>query len=85
MGAYEHAEDSFSRSVSLPLLFEGDSFVYRRSYLYLGKIHDLTGEREEAIKYYNLVLGYPEYDECHDCARSFLKEPYKGKSCDEAG
>jgi hypothetical protein len=85
MGIYELAEGSFSRSVSLPLQFEDDTFVYRRSYLYLGKIHDLTGEREEAIKCYNLVLGYPEYDDCHDHARRFLKKPYKGESCDEPG
>jgi hypothetical protein len=61
----------------LPLLLERDGFAHRHSYLYLGKIQDLWGNRDEARNYYNHVLSYPEYDEAQDQARNLIREPYK--------
>lgn len=50
------------------------------SYLYLGMIDDLEGNREEAKSYYNKLLDMKEYGQSHKLANEYLKKPYKGKN-----
>lgn len=47
------------------------------SYLYLGMINDLKGDRNKAIKYYNQVLDIKEYGQSHTLAKKYLKEPFR--------
>jgi len=74
IGNYEKSIDSFLKAASLPTGEAG--FVPLSSYFYLGKIHDLMGERDAAVKYYHTALEYPEYNYEHDEARKFLHTPY---------
>lgn len=77
MGNLKTACKYFVKALSLPILRKKYEWVYRHSYLYLGRTHDLIGERDMAINYYNHVLQYPEYDNTHDRARELLKTPYR--------
>ena len=45
--------------------------------LMLGKIHDVQGERGRAVERYERVLGLPDFSNCHEQAREYLKEPYR--------
>jgi tetratricopeptide (TPR) repeat protein len=76
-GNFEDACEKFSKAVSLPVLRKWQSRIYRESYLYLGKIHDLLGKRDIAIDYYNQVLKCPEYDNAQDEARKYLQTAYR--------
>ena len=45
--------------------------------LMLGKIHDVQGKRRQAVERYDRVLELPDFSNCHEQARKYLKEPYK--------
>ncbi len=47
------------------------------SYLYLGMLNDLMGNRNKAIEYYNRLLDMNEYGQSHTLAKKYLKQPYK--------
>ncbi len=45
--------------------------------LYLGMIEDLSGNREEAVKYYEAVLDEKEFRDSHIRAEELIDKPYK--------
>ena len=45
--------------------------------LMLGKIHDVQNKRRLAVERYERVLELPDFSNCHEQARKYLKEPYK--------
>ena len=47
------------------------------SVLYQGEIHDLTGDRKKAIKYYEEVLDFREFGNSHERADEYLENPYQ--------
>jgi len=47
------------------------------SYLYLGMINDLEGNRDKAIKYYKALLDMREYGKSHSLAKNYIDNPYK--------
>ncbi len=47
------------------------------SYLYLGMIDDVQGNRSAAINYYKKILDLKEFQNSHMMAEKYLKEPYK--------
>lgn len=77
MGDHESATNNFLKAITLPQINKMSAFAYVRSYLYLGKICDLMGNRKKAIEYYNRVLEYTKF--CSACceAREFLDTAYK--------
>ncbi len=55
---------------------EASGFIIN-SYLYLGMINDKLGNRNEAVKYYNIVMDLRDYSNSHMMARKFLEQPYR--------
>jgi tetratricopeptide (TPR) repeat protein len=47
------------------------------SHLRAGEILDLLGRREEAIAQYEQVRRLPDFEDSHDAAARYLKEPYR--------
>ncbi len=47
------------------------------SYLYLGMIDDVQGDRNGAVNYYKKLLDLKEFDNSHVLAEKYLKAPYK--------
>ncbi len=47
------------------------------SYLYLGMLNDLQGNRDKAVKYYKELLDMREYGKSHSLAKNYLDIPYK--------
>ena len=47
------------------------------SYLYLGMLNDLQGNRDKAVNYYKELLDMREYGKSHSLAKSYLDSPYK--------
>ncbi len=60
---------------------EADSKRSRRfmvlANLMLGKIHDVQDKRRQAVERYERVLQLPDFSNCHEQARKYLKDPYK--------
>jgi tetratricopeptide (TPR) repeat protein len=54
---------------------EGSGFATMAN-LHIGMIYDLQKKRSLAIMQYQKVLGMKEYEESHNDARRYLKEPY---------
>lgn len=46
------------------------------SVLYLGQLNDQMGNREQAVAYYNELLGMKEYNNSHSAAKQYLERPY---------
>lgn len=42
----------------------------------IAKLYDLLGKREEAIKYYKIVLDITDFDNSHNEAKKYLEKPY---------
>ncbi len=47
------------------------------SYLYLGIINDLQGNRKKALAYYNKLLDMRNYGQSHSSAKQYILKPYK--------
>jgi hypothetical protein len=47
------------------------------TYLYLGMVNDLKGNREKAINYYKELLDMREYGKSHSLAKNYIENPYK--------
>ena len=47
------------------------------SYLYLGMINDLKGNRDKAVSYYKDLLDMREYGKSHSLAKDYIDNPYK--------
>ncbi|MGD8782769.1 MAG: hypothetical protein PVH88_27915 [Ignavibacteria bacterium] len=45
--------------------------------LYLGMIEDLSGNRENAIEYYEQVLDLDDFKDSHNRAEKYIETPYK--------
>lgn len=45
--------------------------------LYLGMLNDMLGKRDEAVKYYKMLLNMKEYGESRNKAKAYLQNPYK--------
>jgi len=73
IGNLEKSIEAFLKVIALP---SEEVVFYCSSYLSLGRIHDLIGERDVAVNYYKKVLEYPEYNDIHDLARQYLSTPY---------
>jgi tetratricopeptide (TPR) repeat protein len=56
---------------------EKESGFLINSYLYLGMINDLQGNRNEAIQYYKDLLDMREYGRSHSLAKNYIDKPYK--------
>ena len=78
-GRLEEAKASLAAADSLGP--EADGKRTRRfmvlANLMLGKIHDVQGERGLAVERYERVLELPDFSNCHEQAREYLKEPYR--------
>ena len=47
------------------------------SHLRAGELLDLLGKREEAVTQYEVVQGFPQYEDSHQTATKYLKSPYE--------
>ena len=47
------------------------------SHLYLGKVLDLGGNRQQAIANYQQVLSVANFEDSHSTAQGYLKKPYR--------
>jgi len=45
--------------------------------LYLGMLNDVSGRREEALKYYNELLDMKDYGNSREKAKQYIAAPYK--------
>ena len=45
--------------------------------LFLGKLHDLQGRRDEAVRHYEKVRELPDYADSRDRAKKYLRTPYR--------
>ena len=45
--------------------------------LYLGMLNDILGRRDDAVKYYNMLLDMKDYGESKNRAKQYLQTPYK--------
>jgi hypothetical protein len=56
----------------------GTKWVETWSHLYMGKIYDITGQRERAVNEYNLGIRTKDNTQgCQDEAAKYLKSPYE--------
>ncbi len=74
----ELAKTHFLNCVSLSRKVDKDkeSGFLINTLLYLGKICDIKGEREKAIKYYEDILDIDDYKNSHEKAIRYLKTPF---------
>ena len=56
---------------------EEESGFLINAVLYQGEIHDIIGDRNKAIKYYEEVLDFREFGNSHERADEFLENPYQ--------
>ncbi len=64
-------------SLSKELDKNGETTFQVFSALGLGMVHDLKGDRSEAIKYYDMVLEMKDMQLSHESAEKFKAEPYR--------
>jgi hypothetical protein len=53
-----------------------ESDAYPHAYLFLGRLADLRGQREEAATYYRKVLSLPDAAGSRDAAERHLERPF---------
>ena len=58
------------------LFLEKRSFYLGMIHLWLGKLYDLTGEREKAVEYYSKVLSLPSAAYHQTEAEGYLKTEF---------
>jgi tetratricopeptide (TPR) repeat protein len=73
LGSYDDAWEQFVRVVQLQA---SESDAYPHAYLFLGRLADLRGQREEATTYYRKVLLLPDAAGSRDAAERYLKRPF---------
>ncbi|ROL60543.1 hypothetical protein D9V86_09290 [Bacteroidetes/Chlorobi group bacterium ChocPot_Mid] len=55
---------------------DGPSGFMVKTNLYIGRILDLQGKRKYAIKQYEKILKWKDYDGSHESAKKYLQKPY---------
>jgi tetratricopeptide (TPR) repeat protein len=73
------AETHFTNCESLSRKIDRDeeSGFLVNTFLYLGKLNDVKGMRNKAIKYYEEVLDMNEFNKSYQKAEKYLKKPFK--------
>lgn len=66
-----------SENISRRIDEDEESGFLINTVLYMGEIYDLQGNREEAIKMYEEVLDFREYNDSYERAEDYLETPYK--------
>lgn len=73
LGRRQEAWEQFVRVVQLGAV-ESDS--YPHAYLWLGRLADLRGEREIALRYYRKVRSLPDAADSHAAAERLVDDPF---------
>ena len=75
---YDEAQENLDRLVSI---YDGEgepSGFHMLGILRLGMVNDATGNREDALAYYNKVLTMNDWSGAHERARRYIETPYAG-------
>ncbi|HKI79685.1 MAG TPA: tetratricopeptide repeat protein [Ignavibacteriaceae bacterium] len=78
-GNLDSAKVHFLKCAELSKEIDGnkESGFWINSYLFLGMINDIEGNRTKAVEYYKKLLDMNEYGNSKDKAEQYLKNPYK--------
>jgi len=79
---YDSAKSYLENSLELTKRVDEDEETgwLVNSTLFLGKINDVLLNRIEAVKYYELILDYEEYNGSYAKAKRYLENPYKSQN-----
>jgi tetratricopeptide (TPR) repeat protein len=79
MGEYEKASSILS-DYSKIYPDKGDSYLTSLGELTLGKIADLSGNREQAVEHYSRSLQLEHFGNLEKLAKHYIKEPFTGET-----
>jgi hypothetical protein len=76
---HDDAISKYEKSLvlSIELDKKGESAFQVFSALGLGMIHDIKGNRKEALRYYNMVLEMRDIENSHSSAKMFIEKAYR--------
>jgi tetratricopeptide (TPR) repeat protein len=75
-GRLEEGMDAFQEIARLSGRFPSDTYFMVQALLRTGMIHDLRGERSDAVALYRRVLRMEDQGGSRDSARAYLRAPY---------
>lgn len=73
----EKAEKYFLEAIELSETNDDEESGFNvNAYIYLGKIEDMRGNREQAMRYYERILDLPDFRGSHEKAERWLENPF---------